>query len=129
MMGALATLRHLVEAAALGAAGSVKPPGPGYIWPQWDGPETGEARSYAEVDKLFLVPPGHHTVEDQAWVRSSIVECHGEGDHPKLPGVPSKWYVHIHRRVEPHLREALRRAAISAPEYTIQRIGGYVWRT
>lgn len=118
-----------VLAGLLGGVRSSATPGPGYVWPAWDGPETMLPRSYAEADKMLLVPREHHKAEDQRWKASSIVECHGDGDHPRLPGVPSKWYVHIHRRVEPYLREALRRAAISAPEYQIDRIGGYNWRT
>lgn len=111
-------------------AGAAPPlPGPGYIWPTWDGPEATQPRSYAEVEREFLVPADHHKAENGRWRASSIVECHGDGNHPRLPGVPAKWYVKIHRRVEPYLREALRRAAISAPGYTIERLGGYVWRT
>lgn len=118
-----------VLAGLLGGVRSSATPGPGYVWPAWDGPETTLPRSYAEADKMLLVPAGHHKAEDARWKASSIVECHGDGDYPRLPGVPAKWYVHIHRRVEPYLREALRRAAISAPEYRIERIGGYNWRT
>lgn len=102
---------------------------PGHIWPAWDGPEAIQPRSYAEADLMLLVPPDHHSKENARWVASSIVECHGTGRYPRLPGVPEKWYVHVHRRIEPYLREGLRRAQLSAPEYRIERIGGYVWRT
>lgn len=127
-------MRAAVEAAVLGVrAGAatqlVTEPGPGYIWPNWDGPEKLQPRSYAEVDAMFDVPGGHHKVEDKHWVAANIIECHGDGKHPRLPGVPAKWYFHTHWRIEPYWREALRRALISAPEYTIERFGGYVWRT
>lgn len=101
-----------------------------HVWTPFNGPESLQPRSYSEADRMLGVPPDHHLREDARWRRDAIVECHGEhGKYPRLPGVPERFYVHIHKRIEPYLREALRRAAISAPEYKIERLGGYVWRT
>lgn len=103
---------------------------PGFVWLPWNGPETTQPRSYAEADRMFGVPASHHVTEDADWKRRNIIDCHGVGGKwPTLPGVPAKWYVAIHYRIEPYLREALRRASISAPDYKIERLGGYVWRT
>lgn len=120
-----------VLARALAKYAATKP-GRGYIWPKWDGPEETQPTTYGEFAWQYNTPQPHYRgkAENSAWVTRNIVECHGAGGkHPRLPGVPFQWYVHIHRVVEPYLREALRRAVISAPEYTIERIGGYVYRT
>jgi hypothetical protein len=62
---------------------------------------------------------------DKAWYKKNIVTRQGANS---LPGIPPKWYFKIHRMVEPYLEEALRRAALVAPEYKIARAGGFVFR-
>ena len=94
-------------------------------WRPFDGPETSQPKTYKEV-MSFFGDPGK-TAESKLWTRENIISCHKtNGD--RLPGVPSKWYVQVHRRVEPYLREALRRAQIADPNYQLERIGCHVWR-
>jgi len=93
-------------------------------WEMWDGPQSIQPKK-GELVKFFGIP-GHGEL-DRRWYKENIVECHRSLGN-QLPGVPSKWWVKIHQVVEPYLREALRRAAESAPEYKIVRIGGFVFR-
>lgn len=72
--------------------------------------------------------PSKHGKEDPEWVRANIVECHDRGDRPRMPGVPAKWWLKVHRLVEPRLRAGLQAALEACPDYQIQRIGGYVFR-
>jgi hypothetical protein len=92
-------------------------------WQPWDGPEIEQPCNRKEA-YAFFGNPGAGTV-NKAWVYENIVECHGK---TQLPGVPAKWYVKIHQLVEPYLREGLRRARLAAPEYRIERLGGFVFR-
>jgi len=94
-------------------------------WAHYDGPETEQPKNRNDIYKMFG-DPGKYS-QDRAWARKYIIDCHKNNGN-QLPGVPSKWYVQVHRRVEPYLREALRRARMAAPEYGIERIGSYVWR-
>jgi len=93
------------------------------IWAAWDGPMQEQPTNRGEVYKVFGNPGAGEL--DKGWRGNHIVECHGSN---RLPGVPVKWYVQVHRLIEPYLREALRRAQISAPEYRIDRIGGFNFR-
>jgi hypothetical protein len=94
-------------------------------WQPYDGPLAEQPRSRREVYRMFG-DPGKLSASE-SWKRENIIYCHkNEGN--RLPGVPTKWWVAIHKDVEPYLREALRRARIAAPDYKITRIGGYVWR-
>ena len=95
-------------------------------WLIWDGPETGQPKNYRTAKDFFGDPetsPRSNRL-DKSWYKKNIVELHGSR---ALPGVPAKWYFKIHRRVEPYIREGLRRALLSCP-YRIGRIGGFVFR-
>lgn len=94
-------------------------------WAPWDGPEDAQPTNRTEVYKMFG-DPGRYE-QDKSWASANIIECH-ERLGNRLPGVPTKWWVKVHRTVEPYLREGLRRAQLSAPDYQIERLGGYVWR-
>lgn len=89
----------------------------------WNGPMEIQPTNRREVYKIFGNPGAGEL--DKDWFRKNIVECHGK---TRLPGVPGKWYVQIHRLVEPYLREALRRAQLVAPEYKIERCGSFNFR-
>lgn len=69
----------------------------------------------------WLGDPGQAR-EDEAWVRANIVTVRD------LPGVPTKFYVPLHRKIVPVTREGLRRAQLAAPDYKIERFWGYIWR-
>jgi hypothetical protein len=94
-------------------------------WKPWDGPLSIQPTKRSEVYSMFG-NPGSGTMS-QRWYRDSIVECHPNLGN-QLPGVPGKWWVKVHRLIEPYLREALRRAQAAAPEYKITRIGGQNFR-
>jgi hypothetical protein len=94
-------------------------------WKPYDGPLEKQPKNRKEVYEQFG-DPGRYAAS-KTWKRANIMYCHkNEGN--RLPGVPTRWWVAIHKAVEPYLREALRRAQISAPDYAIERLGGYVWR-
>jgi len=95
---------------------------PGTTWTPWDGPLARQPKNRAEVYEIFGNPGVGHV--DSRWQRENIVELHGRN---RLPGVPEKWYVKLHKDVEPYAREGLRRAEISSA-YQIQRFGGFVFR-
>lgn len=97
---------------------SAYPPADG--WEPFDGPLARQPRDRTEVYATFGDPGT--VVVDGAWQRANILETRN------LPGVPSRWYFQCHRLVEPYLREGLRRAALSAPEYTIDRAASFVFR-
>jgi hypothetical protein len=100
-------------------------------WPVFQGPLIKIPATRKEVYDVFGYPAltngdGHPTgLVDARWVKRSIVELHGD---TAFPGVPTKFYFQCHRLVEPYLREAFRRARIAAPEYVIDRAGGFVFR-
>ncbi|UCC74922.1 MAG: M15 family metallopeptidase [Gemmatimonadota bacterium] len=94
-------------------------------WQSWDGPLDEQPVNRRTTYDMFGDPGKYE--QDKAWARDNIMECH-ERLGNRLPGVPSKWWVKVHKAVEPYLREGLRRAQLSAPEYQIERLGGYVWR-
>ena len=107
--------------------------GPGYdsktgLWLPWDGPEERQPRTYKEAIDFFGSPETRKgsDVLSKAWYKANIIECHKKLGN-QLPGVPDKWWVKIHRRCEPYLREGLRRALLTSP-YRIQRCGGFVFR-
>ena len=97
-------------------------------WLYWDGPEN-EQPSQGEQVKYFGDPEtsGGSNVMSKSWYRKNIIECHQSLGN-RLPGAPIKQYVKVHRIVEPYLREALRRAKLVCPEYTIDRLGSYNFR-
>lgn len=92
-------------------------------WPKFDGPAIRQPRNTREVIQMFG-DPGTKT-ENPVWRKNNIVECHGKN---RLPGVPDRFYVQVHRVIEPYLREALRRCEVDCPDYVIERLGGYCWR-
>jgi len=98
-------------------------PAPATGWEPWDGPEDRQPRNRRELYAM-LGNPGASGKMDPRWYREHIVECHPKHGN-QLPGVPSGTYVHVHRIVEPYLREALRRARISCPDYEITRMGSH----
>lgn len=91
----------------------------------WDGPQDEQPTNRKSVYKQFGDPG--FTAKDEKWAKQNIMYCH-KSQGTRLPGVPSKWWVAIHKDVEPYLREALRRCQIACPDYAIERIGGYNWR-
>lgn len=97
----------------------------GHVWTPFDGPQTVQPRNRKEVYAIFGNPGSGEL--NKKWYRQNIVECH-EKNGNRLPGVPAKWWVKIHKLVEPYLREALRRAQVAAPGYAITRIGGQNFR-
>ena len=88
--------------------------------PGFDGPLDRVPRNRADVIAL-LGNPGTGAV-DTAWKKANIITVRD------LPGVPAKWYFETHRLIEPYIREALRRAHVAAPEYTIERAASFVFR-
>lgn len=90
-------------------------------WPAFHGPLQRFPRSREELYDVFG-DPGTPARANHAWEKANIVEVRD------LPGVPSKWYVKLHRLAEPYFREGLRRAQIAAPRYKIDRVGGFVLR-
>ncbi len=70
--------------------------------------------------------PGKSKV-DAKWEAANIIECHEKLGN-RLPGVPRKWWVKLHRLVEPFAREALARALADAGDFEITRLGGFVFR-
>jgi len=91
----------------------------------WDGPALRQPRNRKEVIEMFGDPGT--VVENKAWTRANLVECH-EKNGNRLPGVPAKWWVSVHRVVEPYLREALRRVQIVAPDFVIEVLASHCWR-
>lgn len=71
----------------------------------------------AELEKTY----GKPGAEDTTWYKQNIIEVRD------LPGVPTKWYVQVHRKAEPFFREGLARAA-RLSRYRIQRVGGFNYR-
>jgi hypothetical protein len=89
-------------------------------WPPFDGPLAKQPQNRTEVYAVFG-NPGVAAV-DGAWQTANILTTRN------LPGVPSKFYFQCHKLVEPYLREGLRRAQLSAPDYKIERAASFVFR-
>jgi hypothetical protein len=107
------------------AQAPVPVPGSTVEFENWDGPATRQPRNSQETYDL-LGNPG--TVEaDPVWEKQNIVWCHANGSRAVLPGVPEKYWVGVHKVVEPYLREALLRCQQSS-SYKIDRLGCYVFR-
>ncbi len=85
-----------------------------------------------EVYQMYGDPEnGVDGTEDLQWTSANIVSCHGTGEYPQLPGVPSVGpgrYVQVHREVEPVLRECLQ-LANRFSSYKIERLGCHNFRT
>lgn len=101
------------------------PVAPPAVWTPWDGPMERQPRNRRETYEIFGRPGG--VTLDLDWKKRNIVELH-QKHGTQLPGVPSKWYVHVHRNIEPYLREGLRRALAAAPDYVIERLGAFNFR-
>jgi hypothetical protein len=89
-------------------------------WEPWVGPLGKLPRNRAEVYEFFG-NPGVARAETK-WRRDNIVEMRD------MPGVPRKWYFQCHRLAEPYMREGLRRASLSCPDYEIERAASFVFR-
>ena len=103
-------------------------PCPSEEWPVWDGP--GESQPASGEQKGYFGDPETSkgsNVMSRNWYRDNIIECH-ESLGNRLPGIPARWYIKVHWMVEPYLREALRRCAITCPDYVIERLGNYHFR-
>jgi hypothetical protein len=103
-------------------AALLDPEEPPETWDLFDGPLAYQPKDRTGVYQQFG-NPGSGEV-DMAWRFANIVELHGK---TRLPGVPAKWYVKLHRLVEPYAREGLRRASLTSM-YRIERFGGFVFR-
>lgn len=97
----------------------------GTIWSPFDGPAVRQPRNRTEVVQMFG-DPGTLT-ENKEWSKKNLIDCH-ERNGNRLPGVPAKWWISVHRVVEPYLREALRRILVSCPEFVIEVLGSHNWR-
>jgi hypothetical protein len=91
----------------------------------WDGPALRQPRNRKEVIEMFGDPGT--LVENKGWSKTNLVECHTRLGN-RLPGVPAKWWVSIHRVVEPYAREFLRRVQIVEPTFQIEVLGSHCWR-
>lgn len=89
-------------------------------WTAWDGPLQSQPTTRAGAYAMFGDPGVGQA--DPAWEKANIVTVRD------LPGVPPRFYFQIHRKVEPYAREGLRRARISASDYTIDRAASFVFR-
>lgn len=94
-------------------------------WDDWQGSIEDQPSSRQEVYGLFG-NPGSGSLSKR-WYRDNIVELHSNNGN-RLPGAPSHQYIHLNKKVEPYVREALRRAQITAPEFVITRIGSFNFR-
>lgn len=94
-------------------------------WKPFDGPLAQQPQNRREVYDVFGNPGAGRP--DPKWEKANIVECHAKHGNA-LPGAPSGRYIHVHRLVEPYLREALRRVQAACPTYEIERLGCYVFR-
>ena len=94
-------------------------------WAPFDGPLGKSPRSRAEVIAMFGNPGQKLDDADPVWKQANIVELHGKD---AIPEIPAKFYFKVHRLIEPYIREAFRRAKLSAPSYVVERAGGFVFR-
>ena len=90
------------------------------VWKAFDGPLDRLPRNRREVYDIYKNPGAGKVNRD--WKKKHLVTVRD------LPGVPWKWFVKLHRLVEPYAREGLRRAAIADPDYKITRFGAFVFR-
>lgn len=104
----------------------ITPARPDGKWEPFDGPALRQPRNRTEVYEIFG-DPGKY-VENKAWTEKNLVWCH-EKKGNRLPGVPERWWIGVHRIVEPYLREALQRLLISCPWFVIEVLGSHNWRT
>jgi len=87
-------------------------------WQPWDGPleiprgRKGVYQTYGD--------PGIGKVS-RKWERANMVVARN------LPLIP-KGKIYCHRKVEPYIREALRRCSISCPDYAITKFGCFNFR-
>lgn len=98
---------------------------PGSKWPQWDGPLEVRPKGRGQMYQQFG-NPGTGEV-DREWARKNLIDCHPSQGNA-LPLVPRDRWVKIHKLIEPYLREGLRRASISAPDWRPERVAGFVFR-
>jgi hypothetical protein len=96
-------------------------------WLWWDGPEESQPKTGQQI-RYFGNPETSKgsDVMSKRWYKENIIECHISNSN-RLPGIPAKWYIKVHKMVEPYLREALRRCSVGS-DYSIERMGSYNFR-
>ena len=100
-----------------------------FVFEPWDGPEEHQPKSRKDLYAMYG-SPGEAGVADEGGAKANIVYCHPRGSREPLPGHENwdkEFWVAVHHKVEPYLREALRRSEEVCPGY-IKRIGCYVFR-
>lgn len=111
-----------IEAARLARAPNIR----GAVeWQPFDGPLVSRPTGRRGVYQVFG-DPGVGKV-DPDWYRQNIIECHVSHGNA-LPLVPRHLYVKVHRKIEPYVREGLRRAGIACPDWKPERVAGFVFR-
>jgi len=85
----------------------------------WRGPADSYPLTYAESDAQLGAGR-----EGSAWYHEHVVERHHDS---AFAGVPKRWYVKVHRVVEPYAEEGFRRAA-ERSSYRIERLGSHNYR-
>lgn len=88
------------------------------VFEPWDGPLGGIPASRSEMYQLYG-DPGTGKV-DPKWERDNMVVARN------LPGPVKKRYVH--RKMEPYLREALRRCVVAGCAEEITKMGSFAFR-
>lgn len=97
-------------------------------WLDWDGPATSQPKKGMQASVLGNPEKRSGSgILNKSWYKHNIVECHVSLGN-QLPGVPARWYIKVHRVVEPYLREALTRVQVTCPGYVIHRMGSYNFR-
>lgn len=88
-------------------------------WEPWDGPLGDLPRTRKDIYDVFG-NPGVGKL-DKRWARQNMIVARD------LPLVP-KGKIYCHKLAEPYIREALRRCALSCPDYQIARFGCFNFR-
>lgn len=97
-------------------------------WLPWNGPADSQPWSGQQIQYFGNPETAQKSnVMSKNWYRKNIIECH-QSQGNRLPGIPAKFYIKVHRMVEPYLREALRRVAITCSDYPIYQFGSYRFR-
>jgi len=86
-------------------------------WLPWDGPESKQPVTRADIYEMFGNPGVGKA--DSAWVKNNIVGA-------EIPGLPKK--IWVNKRIEPYLREAVRRVLLARPDFKIVSCAAHVFR-
>ena len=105
--------------ADLGSGGVIR-------WDHFDGPETRQPRNRSELKAQFG-NPGEGKV-DPAWKKKWLRSYFDAMAFPGTENLIRGRYVTVHTKVEPYLREALRRAMIACPDFVIEVLGCFNFR-